>query len=99
MVIVLPNLQNKVLFVKTQFSMSRRLILVIIQTFQVNDYVSLLCPNQIFVVIQYSCLVAGLIDANESPEAAALRELKEETGFVGIVKHCSPGNIPHFILV
>jgi 8-oxo-dGTP pyrophosphatase MutT (NUDIX family) len=30
-------------------------------------------------------LPAGLIDAGESAEAAALRELKEETGFVGTV--------------
>lgn len=28
-------------------------------------------------------LVAGLIDAGETPEVAALRELKEETGYVG----------------
>jgi len=34
-------------------------------------------------------LPAGLIDAGESPEQAALRELKEETGFVGTVASCS----------
>lgn len=33
----------------------------------------------------------GLIDDNESPEAAALRELEEETGYKGDVAECSPG--------
>ena len=33
---------------------------------------------------------AGLIDAGETPETAALRELKEETGFVGKVRSVSP---------
>nr|KAF6388130.1 nudix hydrolase 5 [Myotis myotis] len=33
---------------------------------------------------------AGLIDDNESPEAAALRELEEETGYKGDVAECSP---------
>ena len=34
-------------------------------------------------------LPAGLIDPGENPEQAALRELKEETGFVGSVAYCS----------
>lgn len=34
-------------------------------------------------------LPAGLIDAGETPEQAALRELKEETGYVGTVASCS----------
>eukprot|EP00622_Pseudochattonella_farcimen_P004532 FR739931.1.p1 GENE.FR739931.1~~FR739931.1.p1 ORF type:complete len:192 (+),score=23.85 FR739931.1:84-578(+) len=34
-------------------------------------------------------LPAGLIDKNESAEAAALRELREETGFVGSILHVS----------
>ncbi|KAL1785002.1 ADP-sugar pyrophosphatase [Sigmodon hispidus] len=33
---------------------------------------------------------AGLIDDGESPEAAALRELEEETGYKGDVAECSP---------
>jgi ADP-ribose pyrophosphatase len=32
---------------------------------------------------------AGLIDAGESAEEAAIRELKEETGFVGVVSESS----------
>ncbi|KAF4122907.1 ADP-ribose pyrophosphatase [Geosmithia morbida] len=33
---------------------------------------------------------AGLVDANETPEEAAIRELKEETGYVGVVTETSP---------
>uniref|UniRef100_A0A8C5NXK2 ADP-sugar pyrophosphatase n=1 Tax=Jaculus jaculus TaxID=51337 RepID=A0A8C5NXK2_JACJA len=33
---------------------------------------------------------AGLIDDSESPEAAALHELEEETGYKGDVAECSP---------
>jgi 8-oxo-dGTP pyrophosphatase MutT (NUDIX family) len=33
---------------------------------------------------------AGLCDAGETTEEAALRELKEETGYVGAVTHVSP---------
>jgi 8-oxo-dGTP pyrophosphatase MutT (NUDIX family) len=35
-------------------------------------------------------LPAGLIDAGETPEQAAVRELKEETGYVGHVLETSP---------
>uniref|UniRef100_A0A2K6KVY2 ADP-sugar pyrophosphatase n=3 Tax=Rhinopithecus TaxID=542827 RepID=A0A2K6KVY2_RHIBE len=33
---------------------------------------------------------AGLIDDGETPEAAALRELEEETGYKGDIAECSP---------
>lgn len=33
---------------------------------------------------------AGLVDAGESPEQAAVRELKEETGYVGTIDESSP---------
>jgi ADP-ribose pyrophosphatase len=33
---------------------------------------------------------AGLVDAGETAEQAAIRELKEETGYVGTVSETSP---------
>ena len=33
---------------------------------------------------------AGLVDAGETAEEAAVRELKEETGYIGVVSESSP---------
>lgn len=33
---------------------------------------------------------AGLVDAGETPQEAAVRELREETGYVGVVTETSP---------
>ncbi|XP_029635188.1 ADP-sugar pyrophosphatase [Octopus sinensis] len=54
--------------------------------------------DSILLVKQYrpplrTCTIefpAGMIDVNETAEVSACRELKEETGYVGIVKHVSP---------
>jgi len=55
-------------------------------------------PPSTLVILQYRPPVdaicvefpAGLIDAGETPEQAAVRELKEETGYEGKVLDCSP---------
>ena len=55
-------------------------------------------PPSTIIIIQYRPPVesfcvefpAGLIDEGESPEEAAVRELKEETGYEGNVIDCSP---------
>ena len=44
------------------------------------------------IVDENDRLSAGLVDAGESLETCALRELKEETGYTAHVKHVSPGN-------
>ncbi len=45
---------------------------------------------------------AGLVDAGETAEEAAVRELKEETGYIGVVSESSPvmfnGRLRLFIL-
>ena len=33
---------------------------------------------------------AGLVDEGESAAESAVRELREETGYVGVVAECSP---------
>lgn len=55
-------------------------------------------PTSTIIILQYrppvqaTCVEypAGLIDGDESPEDAAVRELKEETGYVGRVLSMSP---------
>ena len=55
-------------------------------------------PPSTIVILQYRPPVeaicvefpAGLIDEGETPEQAAVRELKEETGYEGKVCDCSP---------
>lgn len=44
-------------------------------------------------------LVSGLIDEGESAEAAALRELKEETGYKGEVVGVTPGILTHIDVI
>lgn len=39
----------------------------------------------------YSSFLPGLLDPNETIERCAERELLEETGYTGTVKHVSPG--------
>ena len=50
-----------------------------------------LCSNTVHQWMQLldAELPAGLIDPGEAPEVAALRELKEETGYVGSAAYCS----------
>ncbi|QDS75205.1 hypothetical protein FKW77_000007 [Venturia effusa] len=55
-------------------------------------------PPSVLIILQYrppvqaTCVEfpAGLIDGDETPERAALRELKEETGYVGKIIEISP---------
>ncbi|KAF2768364.1 hypothetical protein EJ03DRAFT_121947 [Teratosphaeria nubilosa] len=55
-------------------------------------------PPSTLIILQYrppvdaTCVEfpAGLIDSGETPEQAAVRELKEETGYEGKVLDCSP---------
>lgn len=55
-------------------------------------------PPSTLIILQYrppvegTCVEfpAGLIDEGETPEQAAIRELKEETGYEGKVSHVSP---------
>ncbi|KAF2482669.1 NUDIX hydrolase domain-like protein [Neohortaea acidophila] len=55
-------------------------------------------PPSTMIILQYrppveaTCVEfpAGLIDEGETPEQAAVRELKEETGYEGKVVDCSP---------
>ena len=48
-------------------------------------------PDIDFNIIFVGCWSVGLIDNDEMPSEAAIRELKEETGYVGTVSSVSPG--------
>lgn len=55
-------------------------------------------PPSVLIILQYRPAVratcvefpAGLIDADETPETAALREMKEETGYTGKIVDITP---------
>lgn len=47
----------------------------------------------VFAVCVCFCCCSGLIDEDESAEIAALRELKEETGYKGEVVGVTPGKV------
>lgn len=51
------------------------------------------CCVLISVFAVYGCFCSGLIDEGESAEIAALRELKEETGYKGEVVGVTPGKV------
>ncbi|EPX74319.1 ADP-ribose diphosphatase [Schizosaccharomyces octosporus yFS286] len=50
-----------------------------------------LCQKQYRPPLGKTCIEipAGLVDSDESPEESAVRELREETGFVGVVKEAT----------
>ncbi|WBW70813.1 ADP-ribose diphosphatase, NudF subfamily Ysa1 [Schizosaccharomyces osmophilus] len=50
-----------------------------------------LCQKQYRPPLSKTCIEipAGLVDSDESPEESAVRELREETGFVGTVKEAT----------
>lgn len=49
-------------------------------------------PCECLLTVRIMCLLcSGLIDEGESVETAALRELKEETGYKGEVVRVTPG--------
>ena len=66
-------------------------ILALLRSADNADYVETLVVQQFRPPVNAVTveLPAGLIDAGESAEVAALRELKEETGYVGSAAYCS----------
>jgi ADP-ribose pyrophosphatase YjhB (NUDIX family) len=57
----------------------------------VDDTSSLYCTKNNLAQYSYFSVAVGLVDAGETPETAALRELYEETGYTATVRHVTPG--------
>ena len=61
-------------------------------------------PHCLFLSNNHSYTLPGLVDAGEDVETSALRELKEETGYIGHVvgttgrQYLSPGLTPECIV-
>ncbi|KAL2062238.1 hypothetical protein VTL71DRAFT_6504 [Oculimacula yallundae] len=64
----------------------------IVAVLEMNSGPELLLQKQFRPPINKVCIEvpAGLVDAGETAEQAAVRELKEETGYVGVVSESSP---------
>ena len=68
---------------------NRQIVTVICHSRRYNKFLFIAQPRVPINRIEIS-FPAGLVDQNETPEQAALRELKEETGYLGDVISVSP---------